>query len=585
MSATAVATADLVRFDEKPDGGYRVAQIHSALCDDSVAGGVTVVMGAGSVDVHVDGDTIRKTAPVCGAWAADRGMATWLYTPDRGVTRLDAPGAPAVKAPHGVTGEHPREDLRVLCERALESETPMMIIYGWPDATIPRDNDGGYVDTEVGRILEQISTLAGDAAWRSSGNRLVLISMLTSVDERLLRMPGITRVEVGLPKEAERRRAIELLVDSPGHRLALADDLTPARAAQLTGGLTLAALSRARYLSSVENPFSVQTIVALKGRELERTVGDILTVHDASAGSDPTVMVPAQLRTVVAEALLIGLGALRVGVYGPPGVGKTFSATQTASALGVVSVSPREVKSQWVGASERNQRRLQDALRAMAPVMLIIDEAEEALGSRGTSHETESSEVSGALRAMWLEFLGDIGDNSGIHVAVLSNWPNKLDPAIADRLVGVAVLQPSARELAAIVRTQAVKNGWSIDVESVAAAFGQDRRALSARHALKILNRAYTFTLLDGRSLINGADVSKALLDSMIEIEETEELQSLLALLATSFTQHLPWLAARSLGDESALPPDHVAKHVLADGTLDRAAARARIIELQGAIR
>ncbi|PSQ99463.1 MAG: AAA family ATPase [Bacteroidetes bacterium QS_9_68_14] len=69
-------------------------------------------------------------------------------------------------------------------------------------------------------------------------------------------------------------------------------------------------------------------------------------------------------------------------VSGPVGTGKTFLVNCFAGEIGVPMVELRNFRSQWQGVTEGNLERVFDLLEAMAPVAVLIDEADTALGTR-----------------------------------------------------------------------------------------------------------------------------------------------------------------------------------------------------------
>ena len=67
---------------------------------------------------------------------------------------------------------------------------------------------------------------------------------------------------------------------------------------------------------------------------------------------------------------------------GPVGTGKSFLAQCVSGEIGVPCVMLKNFRSKYVGETEGNLERVLSVLRAMGPVVVVVDEADAALGSR-----------------------------------------------------------------------------------------------------------------------------------------------------------------------------------------------------------
>ncbi|MBN1997892.1 ATP-binding protein [candidate division KSB1 bacterium] len=116
---------------------------------------------------------------------------------------------------------------------------------------------------------------------------------------------------------------------------------------------------------------------------------------------------------------------------GPPGTGKSLLAKALAHETGVSLVKMGDIRSMWVGESERNLSFTLNFLKNMAPVIVFIDEIDQAVGSR---HQGRGdSGVSGRIFGKILEFMGD-NDNRGKVVWIAAtNRADLLDDAMIRR--------------------------------------------------------------------------------------------------------------------------------------------------------
>jgi SpoVK/Ycf46/Vps4 family AAA+-type ATPase len=69
-------------------------------------------------------------------------------------------------------------------------------------------------------------------------------------------------------------------------------------------------------------------------------------------------------------------------VPGRVGVGKSFLVDCFASECGLPVMELGEFRSKWVGDTERQQARILMTVRALGPVIVVVDEADAVFGSR-----------------------------------------------------------------------------------------------------------------------------------------------------------------------------------------------------------
>ena len=85
---------------------------------------------------------------------------------------------------------------------------------------------------------------------------------------------------------------------------------------------------------------------------------------------------------------------------GPVGTGKSFLAQCVSGEIGVPCVILKNFRSKYVGETEGNLERVLSVLRAMGPVVVVVDEADAALGSREQDGDSgTSSRVFGMIAA------------------------------------------------------------------------------------------------------------------------------------------------------------------------------------------
>jgi SpoVK/Ycf46/Vps4 family AAA+-type ATPase len=91
-------------------------------------------------------------------------------------------------------------------------------------------------------------------------------------------------------------------------------------------------------------------------------------------------------------------------VPGRVGVGKSFLIDCFASECGLPVMELGEFRSKWVGDTERQQARILMTVRALGPVIVVVDEADAVFGNRS---EGGDSGVSSRVFAAFAAHLGD----------------------------------------------------------------------------------------------------------------------------------------------------------------------------------
>lgn len=143
---------------------------------------------------------------------------------------------------------------------------------------------------------------------------------------------------------------------------------------------------------------------------------------------------------------------------GPPGTGKTLAAEVMAAQSGVNFVKLGNIREMWVGQSERNMKRALDLIRAMQPVVVFVDELDQAEGKRGGEGD---GGVDRRLFGQLLQFMSDSTLRGRVLWIGASNRPDLIDDAM--RRPGrfdsqIPFLVPEPHELVPIFETVLCRN-------------------------------------------------------------------------------------------------------------------------------
>lgn len=140
---------------------------------------------------------------------------------------------------------------------------------------------------------------------------------------------------------------------------------------------------------------------------------------------------------------------------GPAGTGKTLLVRCVAKEAGLnnVDLNLAKITDKWVGSSERNLEKALTCIRALAPVIVTIDEIDQL----GLSRESkDNTGVSNRIFRRLLEFMSDPKLRGQIIFVGLTNRPDLMDPALKrpgrfDKKI--PILAPSTEERVKIINT------------------------------------------------------------------------------------------------------------------------------------
>jgi SpoVK/Ycf46/Vps4 family AAA+-type ATPase len=219
----------------------------------------------------------------------------------------------------------------------------------------------------------------------------------------------------------------------------------------------------------------------------------------------------------------------------------------------------RNVRSQWVGESERNVERVIQVTDNLAPAVLFFDEIDQLLGqpSTGASGDSGTSE---RILARIFSWLGSLSHRGRILFIGATNRPDILEPALRDRFgVSIPFPKPTAEELVEMVPMFLGRFSRSlakVKVESVAELVAHVEP--SGRDLQEILISAgHRADKQSGKlgTKIGRKHIEEAIHDHIQRESKSEmEFLTLVALSLASRQSLLPWNDLTGLRKEAIIP-------------------------------
>jgi AAA+ superfamily predicted ATPase len=405
---------------------------------------------------------------------------------------------------------------------------------------------------DPGRLtLQASSELVTMLNWATSPHVKRLNMAFVLVDEKLADMsdrlagnPHVATIDVPLPDEQAREAFVDATADAK--LIAAFSDFAPAALAKLTAGIALTDLN-VLIQSARESGKRLDAAVfrGLKKRLLERQCRGLLEFIEPKWTLDTVVGHEAAKARLREDAALLKRGALDtlpMGylLCGPVGTGKSFVAQCVSGEIGVPCVILKNFRSKYVGETEGNLERVLSVLRAMGPVVVVVDEADAALGSRESDGD---SGTSSRVFAMIAAQMGDTKYRGRIVWMLLTARPDLL-PIDLKRQgraeVHIPLFYPTdEQEIRQMFVILAGKLGSKLSAEDVPPI--PQRGQLSGADIEGMVGRAWRISLLAGANHVTRealADVVASFMPSTQGLER--ELQETAAMLECTDRQFLP---------------------------------------------
>jgi ATP-dependent 26S proteasome regulatory subunit len=284
----------------------------------------------------------------------------------------------------------------------------IVLIIDYAETIVPQ-TEIARMDDEDRYSMVTLNRWAHDPIFTQGDVSIILLTEnLADISPRLVSSPHTVKVNIPLPDEKVRRSFLESL-DRKGE-LMMEYHLNCERIAAVTSGLNLMNLNHIAAESFQEDrPISMTYLQERKKEIIENEASGLLefieSEHDLSMVSGHE-FVKKRFKNA-ARAIKQGrLDVLPMGylISGPVGTGKSFMVTAFAGEIGIPIVKFRNFRSKWQGVTESNMEKALNILKAMAPVGVMIDEADAFLGDR---NQDGDSGTSNRIFAQLASFMGN----------------------------------------------------------------------------------------------------------------------------------------------------------------------------------
>ena len=429
----------------------------------------------------------------------------------------------------------------------LNDNRKIALIIEYADTIVPAGDVGGMTPDDRNALVI-LQRWAHNPAFKQSDVTIVLVSEnIVELNQDIVQHPGVSAISIPIPDEAERLEFLEWqLAESP---LPAGSDVTVPVLGKLTAGLKRVQLqSLALHAARNRQPLTLAYMSAKKKELIEAEAGGMLEFVQSRWNLSMVAGSAAAKQKLVDAVTAIRMGRtdiLPMGyvICGPVGTGKTFLVNCLAGEIGIPAVTLKNFRSMWQGQTEANLERVLALLKAMSPIVVIVDEADAQLGDRSSSGD---SGVNNRVFAQIAQFMGNTEYRGKVIWFLLTCRPDLLPVDLkrqgrAEEHLGLFYPDTNDDRLA-MLRAMQKKTGTSFTpAEEAEKAFLDHAAALSGADIEALLVRSKMRAVLAGKAAPDATDLHAAILDFIPASSPAEiELQNLVAVLECTSRALLP---------------------------------------------
>jgi AAA+ superfamily predicted ATPase len=341
-------------------------------------------------------------------WLTERAgnAATWPRDPDQAVAAIDA-----------------------ILERNLidppEQRKRIAVVLDYAQYLVPAGEGG--TRAAAARLVRILGWATNPLLRRVNVAVVLLADTIAEVHPRLVQNPAVSAIDVPMPDASERERFALATAAAAGMKPDQIDGVK--RAAALAGGLTLESLRAVVTLSARDGtPPDGPEFAARKKDLIERSCHGLIEFIQPRLTLDAVAGHADAKQRLEADARAIRRGQLEAApmgylICGPVGTGKSFIAECYAGSVGIPCVVLKNFRSKYVGETEGNLEHALGVLRSLGPVVVVIDEADAALGNRQSDGD---SGTSARVFSMIARQMGDTRYRGKILWMLLTSRPDLL---------------------------------------------------------------------------------------------------------------------------------------------------------------
>jgi AAA+ superfamily predicted ATPase len=283
-------------------------------------------------------------------------------------------------------------------------EKSIALIINHADLLIPNE-ELSSLNLDDKKVIVTLDEWAKDEDIKAKNITILLISpALSQLNQKINSNPDISKIKIDFPGEQERKKAVKKY----SSQFSIQADLSQSAVSKIINGLNKKDILQL-FLKFQDKKIELDYLSRVKKELIEESNAQFFEFVETSRSlSDVSGHTKAKKR-LREDAKLLKLGkldAVPMGylLCGPVGTGKTYLTECFAGEIGVPVVKLKNFRDKYVGQSEANWEKILATLKNLAPIVILIDEADATLGNR------EDGGDSGTSKRIFAEIAQTMGD-------------------------------------------------------------------------------------------------------------------------------------------------------------------------------
>ena len=287
----------------------------------------------------------------------------------------------------------PRDPARALpmIERFLFYSDKVAVVINYLETVFPA-GEISHLSSDDRNTLVSMQRWLTSPRFLDTDNLVLLVTeSLSDVNSRIRENSRLAIIKVAYPDESQRREYTrQFLAAYPIEKI----EMKVEQLAELTSGLNLVHLRSLLCAARESADGLTYEDVRIKKKEIiESECAGLIEFVTPRHGLDSVggMREAKEYLRDIAETIRSGSreeAPMGILVCGPVGTGKTFLTECFAKDCGLNVVEFKNFRDKWVGSTEANLEKILNLLSALAPIVVLIDEADAALGSRETDGDS-----------------------------------------------------------------------------------------------------------------------------------------------------------------------------------------------------